>query len=232
MKRIKKHIFGAFLMLLISLLGSCKKEADLGGDIAFVAVYNAIPTATALNFLIDNRLVNGSTPLVFGANTAYTGVYQGTYTAQTVVANSSAAIAPTQINFEGKISRSLFLTGTTTAVNYFWITDDLSVVDPEKAKIRFLNMSPDAGALVLELQLLGTKTTFADRTNQQYTDYMSFTPGTEYTINLLNKATNTSVATTIRATFAKGKLYTIWAKGLTGSTVATEQLSLQLSVQN
>ena len=232
MKNTKKQIFAAALLIVISAISSCKKEANLGGDIAFVAVYNAIPSATALNFLIDNRVVNGSTPLIFGANTAYTGVYQGTYTAQTVIANSSTALAPTQVSFEGKISRSLFLTGTTTAVNYFWIMDDLGVVDTERAKVRFLNMSPDAGALVLELQLLGTKTTFTDRSNQQYTDYISFTPGTEYTINLLDRATNTSVATTIRATFAKGKLYTIWAKGLTGSTVDAEKLSIQLSVQN
>ncbi|RZM24635.1 MAG: DUF4397 domain-containing protein, partial [Pedobacter sp.] len=108
----------------------------------------------------------------------------------------------------------------------------LTLLNAERPKVRFLNMSTDAGPLVLEVQLLGTKTTFAERAYQQVTDYTELTAGTEYTINLVNKATGANVATTVRATFVKGKLYTIWAKGLSAATLDAQKLSIQVSVQN
>jgi len=232
MKNFKTQLLLLLSLFIVSLAISCKKEADLGGDIAYVAVYNAIPAATGLTFYIDSKPINGTTTLLFGGNTGYAGVYQGTYSSQTVIAGSSTSLAPVSVSFEGKVSRSLFLTGTPTAVGYFWITDDITQVNADKPKVRFLNMSSDAGTLILEVQLLGTKTTFSDRAYQQFTGYTELTAGTEYTINLIDKATNASVATTIRATFVKGKLYTIWAKGLKGATVDGQQLALQVSLQN
>ena len=227
-----KSLCFTLAIAVLSFVFSCKKETALGGDIAYVAVYNAIPAATALNFLIDNKVVNGTSPLVFGGNTAYTGVYQGNYSTQTVITNSSTPLTAVPVSFEGKVSRSLFLVGSTTAVDYFWITDDLTLLNAERPKVRFLNMSTDAGPLVLEVQLLGTKTTFAERAYQQVTDYTELTAGTEYTINLVNNATGANVATTVRATFVKGKLYTIWAKGLSAATLDAQKLSIQVSVQN
>ncbi|RZJ77155.1 MAG: hypothetical protein EOO20_29155, partial [Chryseobacterium sp.] len=100
-----KSLCFTLAIAVLSFAFSCKKETALGGDIAYVAVYNAIPAATALNFLIDNKVVNGTSPLVFGGNTAYTGVYQGNYSTQTVITNSSTPLPAVPVSFEGKVSR-------------------------------------------------------------------------------------------------------------------------------
>jgi hypothetical protein len=222
------------LIVLTVFLSACKKESVSGLDISFISVYNASPNSTSIDFSIvtvDNGKVSPGL-LTLGQKTTYYGVYQGTWATEVFPSSNPSSVFTQDLTLNGKEYISLFVVGPKDSLDYFIVKDDLSIKDPNRAKLKFLNLAPDAGSLYLEVQVLSTITPFETLAYKALTDYQAFDGGIIYTLTLRSAATKAVVGTPVTAQFSPGKLYTIWAKGSATATAEAERIGIQVSEMN
>jgi hypothetical protein len=217
-------------VIFLTLLNSCKKSEDIGTDISFISIYNATTNVSSLNFLINSEAV-GASSLGIGQKSVYYGVYAGIWATE-AIAGSGTSSFKKDLTFVAGEHNSLFVIGSADSLEYFTIADDINAKDPNKAKIKFLNLSAYPGALTLEIQLLNNVTSFPNQAYKGFTDYQSLNAGTIYTLTLKDAATNTNIGTPITSEFSQGKMYTIWAKGTPNATIEAQRLGLQISEVN
>src|SRR5690606_13788062 len=107
------------------------------------------------------------------------------------------------------------LIGEAQSPSTLLIQDSLISIPKGKASVRFINLSPDAGALSLSANA-GVDTLLFSSKNYKEASIFSTVPGNKkYQFILKNGETQkvTSAAIDITA----GKSYTIWARGLASS---------------
>jgi hypothetical protein len=216
--------------LFLTILNSCKKSEDISTDVSFVSIYNATTNVPSLNFLINAEAV-GASNLAIGQKSVYYGVYAGVWTTEAIPGSGTSTFKK-DLTFVAGEHNSLFVIGSADSLDYFTIADDINAKDPNRAKIKFLNLSAYPGALTLEIQLLNNVTTFPNQAYKGFTDYQSLNAGTIYTLTLKDAATNSTIGTPITSGFSQGKMYTIWAKGTPNATIETQRLGLQISEVN
>jgi hypothetical protein len=223
-----------YILLMLSIFSSlqfaCKKSEVIGADISFVAAYNASTGSTGINFLIDGHAINTSL-LAQGQKTTYYGVYQGIWNTE-VVPTGSTGTFKRDLTFNAGEHNSLFVTGRKDTLDYFIIKDDLSVRDLAKVKVKFLNLCLNSGTLTLEIQLLGSVSTFPNYAYKAFSDYQNLNGGLVYTLTLRNTSTNVVVGTPITAEFTQGKIYTVWARGILNAAQEIEKPAIQISEVN
>jgi hypothetical protein len=216
--------------LFIAAMSSCKKSEDIGTDISFISIYNATTNVSSLNFLINSEAV-GASSLGIGQKSVYYGVYAGVWSTEAILGSGTSSFKK-EMTFVAGEHNSLFVIGAADSIEYFIIPDDINAKDPNRAKIKFLNLSAYPGPLTLEIQLLNNILSFPNQPYKSFTDYQSLNAGAIYTITLKNATTNSTIGTPITAEFRQGKMYTIWAKGTPNATIEAQRLGLQISEVN
>jgi len=229
MKRSTHSLFLLFAILLATL-NSCKKSEELGTDISFISIYNATTNSSSLNFLINSENI-GASNLSIGQKSVYYGVYAGVWSTEAIFGSGTSSYKK-DMTFVAGEHNSLFVIGAADSIDYFIIADDIKAKDPNRAKIKFLNLSAYPGSLTLEIQLLNNVIAFPNQPYKSFTDYQSLNAGTIYTLTLKDAATNTTIGTPITSEFGQGKMYTVWAKGKPDATIEAQRLGLQISEVN
>lgn len=228
MRNIKYTLL--ILSIFSSLQFACKKSEVIGEDISFVAAYNASTGSTGINFLIDGHPINTSL-LAQGQKTTYYGVYQGLWSTE-VAPTGSKSTFKRDLTFTAGEHNSLFVIGKKDTLDYFIIKDDLNVRDLTKVKVKFLNLCLNSSTLTLEIQLLGSVSTFPNYAYKAFSDYQNLNGGLVYTLTLRNTGTNIVVGTPITAEFTQGKVYTVWARGILNAAQEIEKPAIQISEVN
>ncbi|MGN7203892.1 DUF4397 domain-containing protein [Pedobacter sp. SAFR-022] len=225
MKKTLTSVLIPFIAFLSFLLGSCKKEANFSRPISFVAVYNA--TTNPLSFEIGGESENSSAITAGGAS-AYIGVYEGPWNYLATLASDPPVTATANVNLVGNEHQSIFVLRS-DSLEFFTLKDDLSIRNPNRALVRFINLSPDAADLTLQLVLLDTSPTFEHVAFKAPTPYQEFDEKTSYTVTLRNGLTGTDVLPETSYTFERGKMYTIWASGNLAGTTPADRIKLTLT---
>jgi hypothetical protein len=116
---------------------------------------------------------------------------------------------------------SLFIADVPSKAAFTLVEDDLTSPAADKANLRFINMSPDAGNLDLavtgQAAPLFTKTLF-----KGVTAFSAITPGSEINFEIRENAKTEVLAKIEKVKIEKGKIYTIWAKGLKAANDTTK----------
>lgn len=224
MKNTFPAILIATALFCSFLLGSCKKNADLSRAISYVSVNNA--DVISLNFTIGEEPVSNS-PIPRGISTGYVGVYEGSWNVVASFLDASNTKLEKTLELKGNEYTSIFVINPDT-MQFFTITDDLSQRDPNRAKIKFLNLSPDAQSLSLEMRLLNTSKSFDNVKYKSYSDYQDFDEKSTYSI-LLKNAADDELVLELDENFEKGKLYTIWTTGSLVSTAPANSIALHIT---
>jgi len=219
--------------LFVALLGtavffnSCKNDIDNSGPaIAALTVVNAYPTTNTLDFYIGSNKVN-NTGLAFGQKLSYFEAYAGNTSVNITSTGSLTSIKTKSIVLEGGMYHSLFIIGKTAEdVDYLVLKDNPSAPKENQANIRFVNLSPDAASLSLEL--VGDTTKFEDKVFKDFTPFKPVT-GAKSNFVLKDKASGTVKATLNDVELVKQKTYTIWAKGLETTATDAHKLSIQVT---
>jgi len=120
--------------------------------VSYVSLYNASPNAPGLNILVDSRQINNE-PLRYADNTGYLRFYTGKRTLAFGPYGASNITLDTVVNLEDNKPYSIFVVDNFEHAEALVLTDT-SVTAPGtgKAMIRFVNLSPDAGALALKVK--------------------------------------------------------------------------------
>jgi hypothetical protein len=150
--RILAGIVGtAFLTLLVS----CGGGSGSTSDFAKVRFFNASPTSTGLDILIDNKTI--STSLGYPNSTGYLKISPGSRAFKVVQTGTSTTAIDSTLSLSGNTQYTELLVNFPGSLSSVQLTDD-QTEDASNAKIRFVNASPNIGSINIYLVPAGTTT--------------------------------------------------------------------------
>lgn len=168
----------------------------------------------------------------YPASTNYALVPSGNQTMKVEIPATSTAPASTVITsplvVEATKNYSTFLVGASNLYTTYTVTDDLTITDPTKAYIRFLNVIPNSPASGYDLSIKELNSNALTHNNVSYLGgnpvFISITPipdleSSTYEVQLRTAGTST-VISKITFTPRKGRIYTFFSRGFSGGLSA------------
>lgn len=176
-------------------------------------VIQASPTTELLDVYVDNSKTNQNVDFEFGNKIGYLSAYSGNRVFNVTKKNNLTSLKSLQYTLKPQLGYSLFVANTLENIELLMLEDNLEKPAAGKAKIRFVNLSPDGGALSLNVN--GAATDLA--TNKAFKEFSTFeaVDAAESTTLNIKNATSGAVETTLTGVkLEDGKIYTVYAKGL------------------
>ncbi|TDO23994.1 DUF4397 domain-containing protein [Pedobacter duraquae] len=199
------------------LFNSCKKEDATVTVANGIALINASPTPATYNVYLNTDTRLNSAALPFGGTVSYRTIASGSNTLKFTSASSIESLLTKTVTVSDNSAYSYFLIGSTTStLDGLLVNDDLSATSSDKAFVRFINLSPDAGSL--DLAVTGATTNLiSDKTYKTASSFVQVDPKT-YSFDIKDKATGAVKTTLTGVVFAAGYHYTVFAKGMNTPT--------------
>lgn len=210
-KRLHIYLLGIIATSILTL-SSCLKDSNQNGDsiVSALTVVHGSPDAPSVDFVWDNQRVNIQ-EFAYKNRIKYFTDYSGNHLARFYMEGTNAnALYETQVSLTPGKYFSLFLSGTLDSLSSVLLEDDAEKPAEGNAKIRFINLSPDAGPL--DLQLVDDSLTASNKDFQKYTSFQEMEAG-EYAAKI-KSTSGTTVNDQFDLTLEEGKTYTLWARGL------------------
>lgn len=142
-------LLGASVLLILS---GCKDDDDdiivQPEEIAYVSLYNASPDSPDLDVVVDDRPVN-IYPLDYTEHTGYLRFYTGERNIQFRPNSAANVIIDTLFNLENNNAYSIFVVDSYNDAKAFFLNDNTSAPAEGNAKVRLINLSPDASEITL-----------------------------------------------------------------------------------
>ena len=209
--------------LLITLsFTSCMKD-DFDNTPVYISglsLVHASPTTENLDVYIDNTRAN-TADFGFGTKLDYLRAYSGSRTITVTKKGLTTSLTSEQIKLAPDSGYTAFIVDKFETIDLLTLKDDLDKPATGKAKIRFVNLSPDGGAL--NLAIAGATTDLADdREFKEYSGFVVVDAAASVTFNIKDKATGTVQAAVSDVKVEDGKIYTLYAKGLKANTDNTK----------
>lgn len=211
-----KVIIAAFALAIG--FASCSKTKSTPIQISGLSIIHASPTTEKLDVYIDNTRAT-ATDFAFGTKMDYLNAYSGNRRVDVAKQGTSVSLKSEVITLDPQLGYSLFVIDKLENVKFLLLKDDLTAPATGKAKVRFVNLSPDSDPL--DLAVVGKTDPIA--TNKAFKDFSTFEvidAADKVTFNVKNKTTGAILATLTDVKIETGKIYTVYAKGLKASTDA------------
>lgn len=136
-------------------LTSCLDDdnnADLQDiPVSYVNLYNASPDAPDLNIIVDNRQIN-SGPFGYTDNTGYLRFYTGERNIKFGPYGANNVTLDTVVTLQDDKAYSFFVVDNYQSAELLVLTDTAATPAAGKARVRFVNLSPDAQPLALKIK--------------------------------------------------------------------------------
>lgn len=217
---------------LIALIGttlsftSCKKDEPVQRDASALSITNASPLRDSVDFIANGQKLNGA-PLLFGITYNYLGFNPGTLNIGVARPGVQKTFYSADITLMNGLFQSLYIVNKGDSTSFLLLKDNFTAPAAGQGKIRFVNLSSDSPAYDLVVE--GDTTAFKNRAFKQFTDFKNLKPA-KYKMSLVNTTTKAVAATLADVEVTAGNFYTIYAKGLLGSTVDAKKISIKSSV--
>ncbi len=211
----------AFALIVLS---SCLKDLSNDGpqDAAALNVVNASPGPLVIHFFLNNNLINGPA-LGYGQESRYIITTSGSRKFDAATGGTFNSLVADTVNMEKDKYYSMFVTGLNNSLSTFFTDDDLSLPPSGKAKIRFINLSPDGGTFTLASK--GGTVLFPAQAYKTASKFTVVEPSA-YMFELRNS--ENAVEHEASVDIAAGKIYTVWAGGLKDGV---DELDLRLLIR-
>ena len=222
-----KHFSRLASLLLLAAaactLNSCAKDDNTVTPISGLSVVNASPTLATYNVYLNSAKVN-TAALPFTGTVNYFQITPGANSVMFTTASSIESVLTTSINLEADKAYSLYLVDKQENLDALLVPDDLSLTPTDKAVVRFINLSPDAGTLTLN-QTGGTSLS----AEQAYKGSSAFATAEAktYSLEIQDKATGLILAKQEDVTLTAGRTYTIIAAGMVAPSTNEQALRIQ-----
>lgn len=163
-KKLSAGIAGAIACGSLVLMTGCNLHNDNSFQripTSYVLLYNASPDAPDLNIRVDGKPV-GYHRFEYGDNTGYLPFYTGDRNLKIGPYGADNVVVDTVVELVDNRAYSIFVVDEFNKASLLVLRDSASLPDAGKAKIRFVNLSPDAGGVRLKVkdaagQLVETK---------------------------------------------------------------------------
>lgn len=231
--KLSKASIIMFLLSAIISLSSCLKNSgpDTGSIVSALTVIHASPNSPAFDFVLDNqRILDPSGPeFVYGKRIPYFRAFSGSRLARVYEKNNFISpLHEVELKLISGNYYSLFIGGKKESLTSLLIEDDLAKPLEGKAKIRFVNLSPDAPAL--DFNITANTTLASNKKFKEYTAFQEIDAGS-YDASIKSHSGN-SIDLPIDLELKDGKIYTIWAKGLITTDVEEEEFGYETLTNN
>lgn len=201
----------ALLLVAISVLGiaSCKKAAEpIKTPISYLRIINASPTLGTFDVYINTQKVN-SAAIPFGGTIKYVQPTAGQCDLKFTIANDIDALLTKSVTLTANSAYSYYLIDKGATLNGLLITDVMPTTATEKAYVKFINLSPDAPAL--SLNVLGGASLATSKTYKTTSEFIAVDVKTQSFE--IKDAAGIVKATLIDEPIQGGRYYTIIARG-------------------
>lgn len=210
---MKLKFFARMMMMAATALTlfSCSIDDDNYADVpqnsvAYGIIANVSPSSGDLYFFADSNQVNNSA-LAYGTAAGYYNFYTGNRVLS--LKNAAGTVLDTvSVSLNAGDVFSAFAVNTYDNIELVTYNDSLVQPETGHARVRFINLSPDAGSI----DISGLTQSFATGVDfKEATDFISVQSGT-YDITFKNSAGETLYISTAEE-FYSGGIYTIYTKG-------------------
>lgn len=217
-------------LTLTTIFSSCKKDKDSiippVVKPANLTVVHAAPGFAELDFFVDKDKAN---TVAFTYNTVinYLSIVKpGKKELSATKKGVTDILVKLPVEFKEDKFYSAFVADQ-TANTIVFVEDDLTAPAADKAKIRFINLSPDAGSL--DLNITGkAEALVAKKAFKESSLFVAADAGDEINFEIKENGKTDVLASLPKVKIEKGKIYTIWAKGL--KTTANVDAKLGMAV--
>lgn len=208
----------AALVLSLGFLSCSKLDGKYEPiQVSGLNIIQASPTTELLDVYVDDRRANQNVDFEYGNKIGYLSAYSGNRVFNVTKKGNATSLKSLTHNLKPQVGYSLFVANTLANIELLILEDDLAKPATGKAKIRFVNLSPDGGSLSLNVG--GAATDLA--TNKAFKEFSTFeaVDATQsVTLNIKNTTSGAIEATIPGVKLEDGKIYTVYAKGLKANT--------------
>lgn len=216
------------LTLLFATVGvlsvtSCKKEEQVVNSISYFRIINASPTLGTFDAYINSQKSN-TAPLPFGGTIRYVQPTSGQCDVKFTVANDVTDVLLTKsVTLTTNLAYSYYLIGKGTSLDGLLITDVMSNTAADKAYVKFINLSPDAPEL--SLNVLGGASLATNKAYKATSEFVAVDVKTQ-SFEIKNAA-GVVQTTLLDEPIQGGRYYTIIARGLLTASDNDRRFSAQ-----
>lgn len=205
-----KALYTLLAVAVVTLISACGKSDTQVTEYGVLSVYNASPSLTTYDVYINGSKLN-SAALPYAGGVKYTQLPTGTYEAKFNIASETESVyTKTGIALGNNGVSTLYLTGTTGNFDGLLLSDNFTGTSTDKAYVRFINLSPDATALDLRIKD-ATSNLASNQAYKSNSAFVAVDAGAK--IFEIKETSATAAKTTVEASVANGKFYTIIAGG-------------------
>lgn len=183
-----------------------------------IMLINASPDVGSIDFYLNGEKLNAS-PLTFRDNTVYLTVSRsGTFLAE--VKQGARTLFNQNIFLQLGRSHSLFLTGTVADTSLFYVAtlDNIDTPSLNKAKLRFINLSPNAptfNVINSDSTILFNNTAYRTASNFLELDAQT------YSLRVLGSSNRLLWLNLPTYNFENGRIYTLFVSNLVDTASRT-----------
>jgi len=179
--------------------------------VSYVSLYNASPNAPDLDIVVDDRQIN-SYPFEYSDHTGYLRFYTGDRNLKLGPFGASNIVVDTTVTLEDEKAYSIFVVDKFTSASLLILNDNSEAPASGKAKIRFVNLSPDGETV--QLRVKGEATSLTEgKSFKEATDFFEVDAKT-FDFEVINESNNESQLQ-LPVDFQEGWFYTILVRGYT-----------------
>lgn len=216
-------------LMLAPVLAGCLGDDNSNVDttpVAYVSIYHASPDAPAVDIYASNQKLNASS-FAYGGFSGYATFVTGNRDLAFKSTGTTTVLLDSTYTLAENTFYSLFLVNNAADMEGLLVKDVTDVATENNAKIRFVNLSPDAPAINITKDA-ETSPVLATRSFKQITEFQNIAGGT-YTFNIRDAGTGESLTLVSSKKIEAGKYYTLIARGFLNPPQGnTNQLSLDL----
>ncbi|PTS93615.1 hypothetical protein DBR11_25090 [Pedobacter sp. HMWF019] len=215
---------GTILLCSVLLLAACKKDKAADPPVvkpSKLALVVSSPGAPELSFFANGTKVTTSKALNYNTVIDYMDLKPGT--GEFSFRKKDATDVLAKINYTAKtgVSYTLLVADKSPKAAVVLVEDDLSAPATDKAKVRFVNLSPET--TVLDLYVAGkTEAALSKKAFKEASAFVNVDPAVELKFEIKENGKTDVLATLDKFKVEKGKIYTVWVKGLKDATDATK----------
>jgi hypothetical protein len=142
-KKVKLlSIVGGIFLLTATACKLDENDAEPLPPVAYVSIYQASPNSPDLNIFLDSKVIDYG--FEYTDHTGYLRFITGNRTLQFGPSGADNIVIDTTMKFEEAKAYSVFIVDTYQNADILVLNDDTNAPAAGKAKVRFLNLSPDA----------------------------------------------------------------------------------------
>jgi hypothetical protein len=194
---------------------ACDPDGDENvqpSPVSYVSLYNASPNAPDLDILVDNRPIN-TYPFEYSDNTGYLRFYIGNRNLKLGPFGASNVVVDTTVTLENEKAYSIFVVDEFTKASLLILNDNSEAPASGKAKVSFVNLSPDAEPV--QLRVKGESASLTEEQSfKEATDFFEVDANT-FDFEVVSANNNDAKLQVPGVELQAGWFYTILVRGYT-----------------